>query len=42
MKTIAQLAKIGPIWERCYDFKNIFAEKYSKKVGVLIQNKIKF
>jgi hypothetical protein len=23
-------AKIGPIWDRCYDFKNIFAEKFGK------------
>jgi hypothetical protein len=21
-------------WDRCYDFKNIFAEKFSKKTGV--------
>jgi hypothetical protein len=22
------------IWDRCYDFKNIFAEKFSEKIGV--------
>jgi hypothetical protein len=23
-----------PIWDRCYLFKNIFAEKFSEKIGV--------
>jgi hypothetical protein len=35
--TITQRAKIRPIWsprDRCYDFKNIFVEKFCKKVGV--------
>jgi hypothetical protein len=30
------------IWDRCYDFKNIFAEKFSEKLAVLTQNKAKF
>jgi hypothetical protein len=28
-------------WDRCYDFLNIFAEKFSGKIGVLTQNKAK-
>jgi hypothetical protein len=28
-----------PTRDRCYDFKNIFAEKFSEKIGVLTQNK---
>jgi hypothetical protein len=28
--------------DRCYDFKNIFAEKLSHKMAVLTQNKAKF
>jgi hypothetical protein len=27
--------------DRCYDFKNIFAKKFSEKIGVLTQNKAK-
>jgi hypothetical protein len=33
------------IWsprDRCYDFLNIFAEKFSERNGVLSQNKAKF
>jgi hypothetical protein len=33
------MATFRPIWDRCYDFKNIFAEKFSEKIGVLTQNK---
>jgi hypothetical protein len=33
-KKIAQLAKIRPIWSRCYEFLNIFAEKFCEKIGV--------
>jgi hypothetical protein len=29
------------IWERCYDFLNFFAEKFSKKMPFLNQNKAK-
>jgi hypothetical protein len=29
--------KIIQIWDRCYDFKNIFAEKFSEKIGVYMQ-----
>jgi hypothetical protein len=29
------------IRDRCYDFLNIFAEKFSEKIGVLTQNKAK-
>jgi hypothetical protein len=28
---IIQWAKIRPIWDRCYDFLNIFAEKFGEK-----------
>jgi hypothetical protein len=31
----------SPSWDRCYDFKNIFAEKFREKIGVLTQNKAK-
>jgi hypothetical protein len=26
-------------WDRCYAFKNIFAEKFGEKIGVFIRNK---
>jgi hypothetical protein len=32
----------NPTWDRCYDFKNIFAEKFSQKMAFLTQNKAKF
>jgi hypothetical protein len=28
-------------WDQCYDFLNIFAEKFGEKIGVLTQNKAK-
>jgi hypothetical protein len=28
--------------DRCYDFLNLFAEKFSKKLAFLTQNKAKF
>jgi hypothetical protein len=28
-------------WDRCYDFLNIFAENFSKKLAFLTQNKAK-
>jgi hypothetical protein len=28
-------------WDRCYDFLNIFAEKFGEKFGVFTQNKAK-
>jgi hypothetical protein len=28
-------------WDRCYDFLNILAEKFSKKMAFLTQNKAK-
>jgi hypothetical protein len=28
-------------WDRCYDFLNIFAEKFSEKMAFLTQNKAK-
>jgi hypothetical protein len=28
-------------WDRCYDFKNIFAEKIGEKIAFLTQNKAK-
>jgi hypothetical protein len=40
-QTIVQRAKICPIWDRCYNFKNIFAEKFSEKIAFLSQNKAK-
>jgi hypothetical protein len=29
-----QHAKIRPIWDRCYDFLNIFAEKFGEKIRI--------
>jgi hypothetical protein len=29
-------------WDRCYDFKNIFAKKISEKIGVFAQNTTSF
>jgi hypothetical protein len=31
LKELYEWVKIRPIWDRCYDFKNIFAEKFSEK-----------
>jgi hypothetical protein len=33
-KKTAHWANFHPIWDRCYDFLNIFAEKFSEKIGV--------
>jgi hypothetical protein len=33
-KTIAQQAKIRPIRDQCYDFLNIFADKFGEKISV--------
>jgi hypothetical protein len=41
-KKFSQPANFRPIWDRCYDFKNIFAEKFSKKLAFLTQNKATF
>jgi hypothetical protein len=30
-----------PPWDRCYDFLNVLAEKFSKKLAFLTQNKAK-
>jgi hypothetical protein len=38
-KKIAPKAKTHPIWDRCYDFKNIFAEKFSNKLAVSLFKK---
>jgi hypothetical protein len=35
-------AKNRTIWDRCYDFKNIFDEKLSEKIGVFCSNCCKF
>jgi hypothetical protein len=32
---------LDQFWDRCYDFKNIFAEKNAKKLAFLTQNKAK-
>jgi hypothetical protein len=32
---------ITPTWDRCFDFKNIFAEKFGEKLAYLTQNKAK-
>jgi hypothetical protein len=43
-KQKAQKVKICPIlsnWDRCYDFKNIFAEKNCEKMAFLTHNKAK-
>jgi hypothetical protein len=40
----AETFKSPPGWkarDRCYDFGNIFAEKFCEKIGVLTQNKAK-
>jgi hypothetical protein len=37
----AQQAKILPIWDRCYEFLNIFTKKSAKKLRFLTQNKYK-
>jgi hypothetical protein len=29
-------AKTDKNWDRCYDFLNIFAEKFSEKIGVFV------
>jgi hypothetical protein len=34
-------AKICPIWDRCYDFLNIFAKTFGKKSAFFTQNKAK-
>jgi hypothetical protein len=31
----------GPTWDRCYDFLNIFAEKFSEKMAFSTKNKAK-
>jgi hypothetical protein len=33
-KTAAGVVEVPHNWGRCYDFKNIFAEKFSGKIGV--------
>jgi hypothetical protein len=38
---ISPLAKVRRIWDRCYDYFNIIAEKFSKKIGVFSPNKAK-
>jgi hypothetical protein len=30
------------LWDRCYDFKNIFAEKFSENIGVFAQTTASF
>jgi hypothetical protein len=32
------MVKIRSIWDRCYDFLNFFAEKFSEKIGVFCTN----
>jgi hypothetical protein len=29
-----------PIWDRCYDFLNILAEKFGKKLAFLLKTKL--
>jgi hypothetical protein len=31
-----------PIWDRCYDFKNIFAENFGENIGVFCSNYCNF
>jgi hypothetical protein len=38
LKTYAQMGKFCPIWDRSYDFKNIFAEKFRENIGVFCSN----
>jgi hypothetical protein len=35
------VVKPKPVWDRCYNFLNIFAEKFSEKLAFLTQNKAK-
>jgi hypothetical protein len=39
MLTIAQLAKIGPIWDRCYDFKIFSPKNSAKNLAFFTKNK---
>jgi hypothetical protein len=44
-RNFSQVANFRPIlshWDRCYDFFNIFAEKFSEKMAFLTRNKGKF
>jgi hypothetical protein len=34
------MAKIRTIWDRCYDFKNIFAEKFGKNWHFWLKTKL--
>jgi hypothetical protein len=38
---LAKSTFLEPAWDRCYDFKNIFAKKSAKKLAFLSQNKAK-
>jgi hypothetical protein len=40
-RVISHICICFPSRDRCYDFLNIFAEKFSKKLAFLIQNKTK-
>jgi hypothetical protein len=39
---ILELDQVCLHWDRCYDFLNIFAEKFSEKLAFLTQNNAKF
>jgi purine nucleoside permease len=41
MLRLAQSAKIRPVWDRCFDFLNIFAENLAKILAFLTQIKAK-
>jgi hypothetical protein len=40
-RRVVDVAANESSWDRCYDFKNIFAEKNAKKLAFLTQNKAK-
>jgi hypothetical protein len=39
---ISQMAKFRVFWDRCYDFKNIFAKKLAKKLAFFAQTNASF
>jgi hypothetical protein len=39
VSSFAEYKRSQMTWDRCYDFLNIFAEKFSEKMAFLTQNK---
>jgi hypothetical protein len=42
IKQISQGASIGDTWDRCYDSKNIFANKFGEKMAFFAETTSKF